>query len=397
LKKSFSTRKMVMNKNFVFALVVLIGTIIGAGVFGLPYVISKSGLLPAFVYFFVLGGAVLLMHLFFGEIILRTEGKYRVVGYANKYLGKPGKLLMSVSMIVGLTGSLLAYGILAGDFMKTIFSYAWPAAGWVTPSLLTVCFFLALAVFIFRGMKLIAPIELLTNTFFFLIIAAIFIFGADKIDYQNFSLMSSTNIRNLFLPYGVIMFSLIGWTAIPEIMDLLKTSTEKKNFKKIIIISTVFCTLFYLVFSLVAWGISGQNTSLETLFGLQPFLGNKVIFFGALAATITLIDSFLILGLSLKNTLTYDLKVPGFLAALVTSGLPLILFLAGFKSFIGTIGFMGTILGAVDGVIIILIYRAAKKSGDRRPEYQLKTSGFIIYFLVLLFVLGALAQVLSYI
>ena len=40
-----------MRKNFLFALSTLIGTIVGAGVFGIPYVIAKSGIVPGFFYF----------------------------------------------------------------------------------------------------------------------------------------------------------------------------------------------------------------------------------------------------------------------------------------------------------------------------------------------------------
>jgi len=117
------------NKNFVFALTILISTIVGAGIFGIPYVIARSGVIPGFFYFLVLGGAALLVHLLFGEIVLRNERKCRIIGYAQEYFGQSGKLLIAISVIVGFTGSLLAYGILAGDFLKIIFSAFLPAVG----------------------------------------------------------------------------------------------------------------------------------------------------------------------------------------------------------------------------------------------------------------------------
>ena len=106
----------IKSKNFFLALSVLIGTIIGAGIFGIPYVIFKSGLIPGLFYFIILGGAVLLIHLFFGEIVLRTKEKYRLPGFALKYLGRPAEVLVTVSVVVGVIGALLAYLILAGDF-----------------------------------------------------------------------------------------------------------------------------------------------------------------------------------------------------------------------------------------------------------------------------------------
>ncbi len=381
------------NKNFVFALTIFISTIVGAGIFGIPYVISKSGVIPGFFYFLVLGGAVILVHLLFGEIVLRNEGKYRIIGYAQKYFGAKGKLLIAVSTIAGFTGSLLAYGILAGGFLKIIFSSFLPNAG---PSsfALSLVFLFVLSIFIFRGMKTIAPIEIFTNVSFFLIILAVFIIGLPKIDLNNFALAGGG--QNLFLPYGVIMFSLIGWMAIPEIGGILKSQEEKKGLKKIIVLSTALCLLLYVFFSFIVFGISGKNTTPDSLSGLVPFLGQKVIFFGALAAVLTLIDSFLLIGLSLRNSLVYDLKFSKAMASVITCGLPTILFLVGFQNFIGTISFMGTILGTIDGVIIVLMYQKAKKIYDREPEYSLKIPSFLIYLLVLLFILGAVAQVLYY-
>jgi amino acid permease len=381
-------------KSFILALAVLIGTIIGAGIFGLPYVVSKSGVIPSFFYFLVLGAVALLVQLLFGEIILRTDGKMRIIGYAQKYFGFTGKVLVTISTIVGLVGSLLAYGILAGNFLKIAFSFL-PASNVNLSSFaFTLIFLISLSFFIFKGLKAIAPIEIFTNVIFFTTILAIFCIGLPKFDLSNFSLMGG---KDLFLPYGVIMFSLIGWMAIPEIRDMLKTRQERRGLKNIIIIATAFCGLVYLIFSFTIFGISGKNTTADALGGLIPFLGTKVIFFGTLAAVITLTDSFLIIGLSLRNTLIYDLKLPKILASFITCGLPIILFLAGLQSFIGTIGFMGTILGAVDGIIIILMYKKAKKFYDREPEYSLKVPGFLIYLLVLVFILGAIAQILYYI
>jgi tyrosine-specific transport protein len=381
-------------KSFILALAVLIGTIIGAGIFGLPYVVSKSGVIPSFFYFLVLGAVALLVQLLFGEIVLRTDGKMRIIGYAQKYFGLTGKVLVTISTIIGLVGSLLAYGILAGNFLKIASSFFPATSVNLSSFAFTLIFLISLSFFIFRGLKIIAPIEIFTNIIFFTAILAVFFIGSPKFDFSNFSLI---NRENLFLPYGVIMFSLVGWMAIPEIRDMLKTKQEKRNLKNIVIIATAFCTLVYLCFSFIVFGISGKNTTTDALGGLIPFLGTKVIFFGVLAAVITLIDSFLIIGLSLRNTLIYDLKLSKFLASSITCGLPIILFLAGLQSFIGTIGFMGTILGAVDGIIIVLMYKKAKKFSDREPEYSLKVPDFLIYFLVLVFILGAIAQISYYI
>jgi len=64
----------------------------------------------------------------------------------------------------------------------------------------------------------------------------------------------------------------------------------------------------------------------------------------------------------------------------------------GFRSFIATLGFVGTIVGAVEGVIIILIFRKAKGLGNREPECSLKVPSVLLYFLIAILIFGAALQ-----
>jgi len=45
---------------------------------------------------------VVLIHLLFSEVTLRTEGQHRLPGYAKIYLGKWGEALAFFSAILGL-------------------------------------------------------------------------------------------------------------------------------------------------------------------------------------------------------------------------------------------------------------------------------------------------------
>ena len=374
-----------MRRSFLFGLSILIGTIVGAGIFGIPYVIQKSGIIPGFFYLLILGGAVLLIHLFFSEVILRTKEKCRLPGLTQKYLGKWGKKLVMLSVIFGVTGALLAYLILGGEFLQILFS----SFSDLSQFQFTLIFWAFLSYFIFRGIKVIAPAELITNLVFFLVVVGILFFCLPKFDLSNVSIL---NVSDVFLPFGVILFSLVGWSAIPEIIDFLKLPQERKGIKKIIISSSLIVVIFYVFFTLIVIGVAGRGVSQDTLSGLLPFLGPNIIFWGALAAIITLADSFLVLGLYLKNTFIYDIKFSKNLATLIACGLPLILFLVGFRSFIVTLGFVGTIVGAVEGIIIILIFRKAKNLGDREPEYSLKVPSLLLCFLIAILIFGALAQ-----
>jgi len=367
-------------KKFFLALAVLMGTIVGAGIFGLPFVISKSGVIPGFFYFFVLGFAVLILHLMLGETVLRTEAKMRLSGYSEKYLGRNGKFVITISMIVGITGSLLAYIILGGNFLKIIFSPVFN----LSPFYFGLIFWVILIYFVFKGMKVIAPAAVFTNIAFFVIIFVVISVLLPDFSIKNFTLI---NPGNIFLPYGIIMFSLTGFAAIPEITDILKSPEEKKVFKKVIIIASFISIVLYLIFSLGVVGVSNAKTSEEALSGLVPFLGKKIIILGALFGIITIADSFLIMCLYFRNTLIYDYHFPKTLASSTASFLPLLLFLK-FRDFTQVVGFAGTILGTIEGIIILLIFRKAKKLGDRTPEYSLNIPDYFIYLLIIIFILG---------
>jgi len=297
--------------------------------------------------------------------------------------------LVTVSTIIGTTGTLLAYLILGGEFLNIIFS---PVLD-LPPFYLSLIFWAILVYFVFKGIKLVAKAEIFTNLAFFFIISIVFCCLLPQINMENFSLIDS---KNIFLPYGIVMFSLVGFVAIPETIDILQTSEERRSLKGIIIKSSVIVVFLYLFFSLAVVRVSGKNTSLDALSGLKSFLGQKIITLGALFGVITIADSFLIICLYFKNALIYDYHFPRSVAFLFSSGLPLTLFLVGFRNFIEVIGFVGTILGAIEGAVILLIFRKAKKNGTRMPEYNLKVPNFLMYLLAIIFIFGAISQLFYY-
>jgi len=370
-------------KKSLSALAILIGTIVGAGIFGIPYAISKSGIIVGLFYFLILGLVVTFLHLFFGEIVLRTKEKNRLTGYAQKYLGKWGKISISISTFLGITGVLLAYIILGGEFLKIIFPK-------ISSFYFSLIFWFLLIYFVFRGIKIISSVEIFTNFFFFLIIFLIFFILLPKINLENFHLI---NLQNLFLPYGVIMFSLMGFTAIPEMTDVLVEPNEKRRLKKIIIFASIVTIILYLFFSLSVIGVSGEKTSQDALSGLSQFLGKKIVILFALIGVITLADSFLIIDLYFRNTLIYDYHSPKIFASFLATFLPLFFFLIGFRQFIPVISFIGTILSMIEGIVILLIFSKIKKLGDREPEYSLKIPKFLLYILGTIFILGAISQI----
>lgn len=378
-----------MNKNFYYATATLIGTIVGVGIFGVPYVVAKAGFFLGLLFLFVLGGVALLLHLLCGEIILRTPGKHRYVGYAEIYLGQWGKRLITFTSIFIFYGALLAYIIVGGKFLQTIFGG--------TDFICSLIFFIICSLAIFFGLQVITKMEVLMTLFLIAIVILVFIKGWPMIKLDN---LSTWDWQYFFLPYGVILWAVTGGAAIPEMKEILNPSTglgtKYHLFKKAIIWGTLLPVFLYFLFILTVVGVTGQQTSPEAIQGLVEALENHTIIFGAIFGLLAVATSFLVVGLSLKKTFWYDYKINKYLAWVLTCSVPLIAYLCHLRDFIMVIGFLGATLGGLQMVLLILIYQKAKKTGQRQPEYSLKLPTLVSYGLILLLAIGVVYQIIYY-
>jgi amino acid permease len=365
------------------AIFTLVGTIVGAGILGIPYVVAKSGVFYGLVLILLIGIAFLFLNLFAGEIILRTKKQHQLTGYAEKYLGKHGKRIMAFSMFVNIYGALIAYLIGEGTTLKTIFGFGEPLS-W------TLIFFAVSVFIIYRGIKTTGKMEFYLISLLLLVVVLIGIFSFKNINGDYFSFL---NWGHLFLPYGVILFAFIGSPGIPEMHQEL--GKEKKKMKKAIIIGSVIPIVLYAVFALIIVGVVGlDNFSL-----LEPneriatvalsLYSNRILgIFANILAVLSMFTSFLTLGLALVQTYHFDLKFPRNQALILTFSLPLIVALLNLTSFIAILGITGAIAGGLDGILITLMYWKAKRKGDRKPEYQLKPHYILGTVLIMMFIIG---------
>ena len=227
------------------------------------------------------------------------------------------------------------------------------------------------------------------NIALFLTIGIIFFFAAPHVKFSQFILFDSSN---LFLPYGVILFALAGWAAIPEIADFFKKDHEKKQLDNLIVWASLITASLYFLFSLFVVGVSGSGTTPDALQGLEPFLGKGIVVLGAFFGLVAIAASFLVLGNYLKNSLRYDFKLPYLPSAAIAIFTPVILFLLGLREFIVVLGIVGVVIGIVEGTLIVLLYKKAKAKGERIPEYSLRIPRVLLYLVGVVLVGGALAE-----
>ncbi|MDP3004483.1 MAG: aromatic amino acid transport family protein, partial [Candidatus Azambacteria bacterium] len=222
-------------KSFWLAVFSLVGTTIGAGIFSLPYVFAKAGFFVALAEFIVLVFIVLLVQQILGEITLRTKGHKRLIGLAFNYLGRPWRALVTASVLLGGIGVLLIYIIFGGKFLSLITGQD--------------VFWSSIAFFIFWFLAVLARPKTFGKTEFYissLVIFIIILISFFNFRYINFNNFLGFDIKNVLLPYGIILFAITGYTVIPKMEDLL--GAEKHKLKKAIKYGTLIPAIVYLMF-----------------------------------------------------------------------------------------------------------------------------------------------------
>lgn len=369
------------------AVAVLIGAIVGAGTFGLPFVFSQSGFSVGLFYLVLLTGIVMLIHLVYGEVVLRTEGSYRLVGYAGKYLGPKAKIFATVVVLFEYYGSLLAYIILGGEFLRLILGRFFGGS----ETLWAMVFFIVGTIIIGLGIKFVSGGELFMTLGMVAVIALLLYKGGPIINYEYFS---GFDWRHLFLPYGVMLFSLAGSVAVPEMRQIL--AGQERRLKGAIFWGTLIPAVMYFFFAWLVVGITGPATTEDAILGLAPYLGNWVVQAGAIFGLLAVFTSFMVLGVSLKNIYIKDYNLPKVAALFLACFVPMAAYFIGIKSFILVVGIVGAVASGLDGILTVLIFLRAKDKGDRRPEYSLKRSRLLANFLIFIFSLGLVASLWSF-
>jgi len=104
-------------KTFLLPLATLTNTIMGVGIFALPYVAARAGFAVMCAYFLALGIIVIVIHLFFSEIALQTPDHKRLPGFVEFYFGGFAKNLCFAVTIVSMICALIMFMAVGGQFL----------------------------------------------------------------------------------------------------------------------------------------------------------------------------------------------------------------------------------------------------------------------------------------
>ena len=368
-------------KRFWITALTLSGTMLGAGILGLPYAFSKSGFFIGVFWLLFLGTITIYVNFCLGEITLRTKEFHQIPGYAELYLGKWGKRLMLFAMFFGIYAALLAYLIGEGQSLSKLFF------GDFSHSISFAVGFWFVTILLLRdGLEGLKKVESRGVIFISAIIAFTFFFFFKNISTSN---LTYYHVNNFFIPFGIVLFALLGFSSIPEMrIEIIK---KEKLLKKAILIGTLIPIFLYIIFSLTFLGAFGKNVSEVATLSFDNFVPALGVF--------TMLASYFVLSFSLSSIFTLDFKKEEnafTYVSLVPLSLYFLVTLFNLANFANIISIGGVVSGGLTIILILLMHIKAKKKGKRKPEFSVPMNWFIFTILSLIFILGVVLELVKF-
>ena len=367
-------------KQYIIASSVLIGTAIGAGVLGIPYVASKLGFFPTLGYILGVGLIILLVNLYLGEIALRTKGDHQLSGYVKKYLGRRARQITEIAFIFGLYASIVAYMLGVGQSLSYIFF------GSIKYSIIFgVLFGIFMAYLLIRGLTSLKSFE---KWGVFIVLALLVVISAVFLPKVQFANLLGFNSSFLFFPFGVVLFAFMSFQSISQVRLVLKGN--EKYFRRVMFTGVIVSIVFYALFTFVVVGAMGSSTpQVATL-----ALGRVFVILGIF----TMFTSALANGNAVLETFQFDERFTRLESWLLAAALPIVLFLltqlTNFFSFTSLLSIGGVVSGGIVAIMVLLMVGHAKKNGKRKPEYTVFSNKVLTGILILLFLVGMVAELI---
>ena len=364
------------------ALGLLLGMIIGAGLFALPYSFSKSGVLAGSLIFVGVFLISWLMHLLFSAIIYSTPGKHRFPGYIKIHLGDGASQIAFIFSILSAYGAMLAYGILGSIFLGAIFGLDFFLGG--------VIFFVIGGILFFLSLREVGKINFYLT---FLLLAFILVLSfwlLPDISLQNFN---PPPIPDWFLPYGILLFAFGGYSALPDLHDVMGRDSRSLS-KKIIFWSIFISAIFYLIFIFAVLGTTGSATSEDAILGLKGIIGNSAALIGSIIGILTVFTSYVVFGADLKLTFEYDYKFPDFVSWFFSFFPPIAIFALGFNDLVKILSIVGSVGLGIFAIFILIISWKEGKNLSHYLGFTPKAAWLLP--LGILIIIGALQDIFKF-
>ncbi|MBU1348821.1 hypothetical protein KJ781_02015 [Patescibacteria group bacterium] len=352
-------------KTLVRATLTLIGTIIGAGIFGVPAMMERVGVIPGSVLFAAISVVVLATHLLLLDVVARDPVRRRFPGYLGEIFGPWAKRLGTVTHILQISGANFAYIVLGGIFIAELASVCGIDIGVLTWQIV---FWGVGVVTVVSMLRVVSRIESLLT--WLLVALLVFLIGS-AVPQADIGRIATSSWGSFFAPFGVFLFAMFGMTVIPEVYEIAGRRIARSRLA--VIIGT-------LVAAVVTWSF-GVFIHLATPPGMAGDLGAlaHVINMPALRLAVPLIGflavitSFITNAFDLQAMIRLDLRQRPIVSKIITLGIPFVLLFIVQRDFLAAIDVVGALFAASNGLLVVVAASAVLRRRTR-PRTEADTA-----------------------
>ncbi|MEA1962233.1 MAG: aromatic amino acid transport family protein [Bacillota bacterium] len=330
------------------------GTIVGAGILGLPYALAQSGLLGGIFLLIVGAFFAYLTATYIGVLVYHQHLPLPLHLIVRKYLGKDASYLTLAAIIFTSYGALIAYPLAVASILKALFSFP----PWISMILFLGLMFLLVSQNLGSGSKINAGVTLLLA----LLLIGIMIKAIPYLEVQNFLYFRP---GSLLSGWGVIIFAFAGHMVIPTVLYYVETTQQQGI--RVLLYGIIGVFLLFLGFFIVSIGVMGIQTTPVATNGLGEYLSATVAAVGQIFALLAIVTSFFGITISLRQTFEKNSNIHPMIS-LATIFIPIIildLLLGGGEgeSFFRVLNYAGGIgsslfAGVIPALVVISIRNA---------------------------------------
>ena len=358
------------------AVALLVGAQIGAGVLGLPYAIKDLGFFWGGFTIVLAGVVMMATALFLVEALYSTNPHFHLFDLVEEHFGRLGAVLFLLFLLVSIYGALSAYLDGMGQSINHLTG--------IDATQASVVLWLLLSAVVVLGLRTTANTEA-GAVILLLILFALTVLWAVPYVKPYFHVLTENKLKAFASAFSVAVFAFFVHLTVPEAVRLVK---KKKPTVEAVYNAFIITIAVYVLFSLSVIGVLGNKTPQISVFGLVDVFGPYFAIIAYLIPLVTMLTSFVAVGLGAVDMLTEALRLR-WLALILVLLPPLIIFLLGLDFFHSILlGSIGLLLAG--GIVPSLLVIKMKRGGIIPHRTAVAYASLILFLSVLLWTLISL-------
>lgn len=334
---------------------IIAGYGIGGGIMAVPFLASRTGVLPALLLIAAGYGASALLHLMIAEMSSATGGR-QILEIMTDYLfrGRLGAVLTWVFFVLILfafLASLGAYIAGAGEILSELTG--------LPPVLCQLIFYLVAAGIVAFGLKVLGVSEkiaiVLIALVFVVLAAASFATGLHPVP-----LTGGSGTESLAL-FGMVMFCFAAFFSVPQAAEGL--SWNRKLTGRAVLLGIGINLLFILTVTFLSLSVSEEVTRVAII-GWAEAIGAWAGILGSLIVFLAMLTSYWSISYALATMLRERLGWKQIFCWLAATVPTLLFVLTGVSDFLGFMRMAGGAIAIIVALLVVPTFRAFRKAAS---------------------------------